>query len=215
MKTLSRRKMLKLSALSGLAAALGNSSLVQAARLMPTPSETQGPFYPVHDQRDKDSDLTHLNSHTAPARGRHIGVRGQVLDIAGNPIDGALLDIWQADANGRYRHPSDRNPTQLDPNFQGWAMITSDSNGFFHFKTVMPGAYPADKHWIRPPHIHFKISKQGYRSLTTQMYFPDEKLNDADLLLRNKSIAERAAMMAKKIEPEGKLPIYEYNIVLD
>lgn len=79
----------------------------------------------------------------------------------------------------------------------------------------MPGAYPADKHWIRPPHIHFKISKQGYRSLTTQMYFPDEKLNDADLLLRSKSIAERAAMMAKKIEPEGKLPIYEYNIVLD
>lgn len=182
---------------------------------MPTPSETQGPFYPVHEQRDKDIDLTHFNDHATPARGQHIAVRGQVMDIAGNPIDGALLDIWQADANGRYRHPLDRNPAQLDPNFQGWAMIASDNHGNFEFKTVMPGAYPADKNWIRPPHIHFKISKQGYRTLTTQMYFPDEKLNDADLLLRSKSIAERAAMMAKKLEPEGNLPIYRYNIVLD
>ena len=182
---------------------------------MPTPSETQGPFYPVHQQRDKDIDLTHLNDHAIPARGQYIVVRGQVLDIAGNSIDGALLDIWQADANGRYRHPLDRNPAELDPNFQGWAMIASDNHGNFEFKTVMPGAYPADKNWIRPPHIHFKISKQGYRTLTTQMYFPDEKLNDADLLLRSKSIAERAAMMAKKLEPEGNLPIYRYNIVLD
>lgn len=94
-------------------------------------------------------------------------------------------------------------------------MLTSDSSGYFHFKTVMPGAYPADKHWIRPPHIHFKISKQGYRTLTTQMYFPDEKLNNADLLLRSKSIAERTAMTAKKLELEGNPSIYEYNIVLD
>ena len=198
-----------------MAALFSKHSLARITSLMPTPSETQGPFYPVHQQRDKDIDLTHLNDHAIPARGQYIVVRGQVLDIAGNSIDGALLDIWQADANGRYRHPLDRNPAELDPNFQGWAMIASDNHGNFEFKTVMPGAYPADKNWIRPPHIHFKISKQGYCTLTTQMYFPDEKLNDADLLLRSKSIAERAAMMAKKLEPEGNLPIYRYNIVLD
>jgi len=215
MKTLSRRKILKLSALSGLAALFSKHSLAQMAALMPTPSETQGPFYPVHEQRDKDDDLTHFNGHAASARGQHIIVHGQVLDIVGNPIAGALLDIWQADANGRYRHPLDRNSARLDPNFQGWAMMSSDHDGSFQFKTVMPGAYPADKNWTRPPHIHFKISKQGYRALTTQMYFPDEKLNDADLLLRSKSNAERTAMMAKKPEMEGNLPIYRYNIVLD
>lgn len=215
MEKFCRRKILKLTALSGLVTLLGKNGFAQLLSLTPTPGETQGPFYPLHEQRDKDDDLTHFDGHTTSALGPHILVRGQVLDTAGNRIAGALLDIWQADVNGRYRHRSDRNPARLDPNFQGWAMMSSDHNGYFEFKTVMPGAYPADKDWIRPPHIHFKISKQGYRALTTQMYFPDEALNGADLLLRSKSIAERTAMIAKKLESEGKLPIYGYNVVLE
>lgn len=216
MKAISRRSMVKLSMLGSIAGALGfSSSFGKALAIMPTPSETEGPFYPVNDQRDKDADLTQVDGHAGIARGQHIIVSGQVTDIAGNPIDKVLLDIWQADTNGRYRHPHDPNTAKLDENFQGWAIIRSGTNGLFRFKTVMPGAYPASSTWIRPPHIHFKISRQGYRALTTQMYFPNEALNQTDLLLRNKSAAEQSVMIAQKVNQQGNLPIYEYNIVLD
>lgn len=216
MKKISRRKLIQFSVLSGLAGALGvNGSITKAWALMPTPNETEGPFYPVQDQQDKDADLTQIEGHAVAAQGRHIIVSGQVRDVAGDPIAMAVLDIWQADANGRYRHPRDPHPTKPDENFQGWAILNSDENGFFRFKTVMPGAYPASGTWTRPPHIHFKISKPGYRALTTQMYFPDRELNHNDLLLSAKSPAERAAMTAKLIAQQGNLPVYEYNIVLD
>ncbi len=204
--------MVKLSLLGSIAGTLGFSKVLAT---MPTPSETEGPFYPVKDQQDKDADLTQVDGQDGVARGQHIIVSGQVRDIAGNPIDKALLDIWQADANGRYRHPLDVNSAPLDKDFQGWAIVRSDSTGLFRFKTVIPGAYPASRTWIRPPHIHFKISKPGYRALTTQMYFPDEALNKTDLLLNDKSATERSAMIAGKIDQQGNLPIYEYNIVLD
>lgn len=208
--------MVKLSLLGSMAGALGfSNSFGKVLAIMSTPSETEGPFYPVNDQRDKDADLTQIDGHTGIAQGQHIIVSGQVMDSAGNPIDKALLDIWQADANGRYRHPRDPNTAKLDENFQGWAIIRSDASGLFRFKTVMPGAYPASMDWIRPPHIHFKISKQGYRALTTQMYFSNEALNETDFLLNNKSAAEQSVMIAKEVNQQGNFPIYEYNIVLD
>lgn len=216
MKTISRRNIIKLSMLSSVASTLGfSSSFGKVLAMMPTPSETEGPFYPVKEQQDKDADLTQIGEQIGVAQGQYIIVTGQVRDIAGHPIENVMLDIWQADANGRYRHPRDSNSAPLDKNFQGWAIISNDGNGLFRFKTVMPGAYPASKDWVRPPHIHFKIFKQGYSALTTQMYFPNEKRNEADLLFNNKSIAEQSAMIARKIDQQGNLPVYEYNIVLD
>lgn len=216
MKTISRRKLIHLSLLSSIASTLGvSSSYAKALALMPTPEETEGPFYPVRYQNDKDADLTQIEGHTGVAQGEYIIVSGQVMDVTGRPVENVTLDIWQADANGRYRHPRDPNKAKLDENFQGWAIIQTDDKGFFRFRTVMPGAYPASGTWIRPPHIHLKISKPGYRALTTQMYFPDERLNKTDLLLNAESAAERSAMIAKNIGQQGNLPIYEYNIVLD
>lgn len=216
MKIISRRKLIQFSLLGSIASALGSrSSFAKALALIPTPDETEGPFYPVKDQNDKDADLTQIEGHRGVAQGQHIIVSGQVQDIAGHPVANAVLDIWQADANGRYRHPRDPNPAKPDTNFQGWAIINCDENGFFRFRTVMPGAYPASGTWIRPPHIHLKISKPGYRALTTQMYFPGEKLNQTDLLLNAKSTAEKSAMIAKNVGQKGNLPIYEYNIVLE
>ncbi|WP_292993122.1 protocatechuate 3,4-dioxygenase [Nitrosomonas sp.] len=207
--------MIQLSLLGSVISVLGSRSFAKALALIPTPDETEGPFYPVKDQNDKDADLTQIEGHKGVAQGQYIIVSGQVTDVTGRPVENVTLDIWQADANGRYHHPRDPNKAHLDENFQGWALIQTDDNGVFRFKTVMPGAYPASGTWIRPPHIHLKISKQGYRALTTQMYFPGEKLNKTDLLLNAKSATEKSAMIAKNISQQGNLPIYEYNIVLD
>lgn len=186
------------------------ASPVSAAK--PTPTETAGPFYPVLAQKDKDFDLTRIEGKQGVAKGKIITIQGQVLDTHNNPVEDATIDIWQANAAGRYRHPHDSNPSPLDPNFQGWAIVPSGKDGSFRFITVYPGSYPASSTWTRPPHIHFKVSKKGYIEITTQMYFPGHNLNDADLLLIRKNESERKLMIAKKVQ--DKPEIYQYNIVL-
>jgi len=177
-----------------------------------TPSEIEGPFYPIFPQKDQDFDLTQIAGHTEQALGAQIYIKGSVRDADGEPLENATVDIWQANAAGRYRHPHDSNPAPIDPNFQGWAIVQSGTHGHFSFKTVMPGAYPASNRWTRPPHIHFKVSKIGYVGLTTQMYFPDHPLNQKDRLLQHKNEAERKLMIAQKIEDEQNS--YSYTIYL-
>ena len=178
----------------------------------PTPKESAGPFYPVIAQKDKDFDLTKIEGKQGVAKGKIIIIRGQVLDTDGKPVEDAMVDLWQANGAGRYRHPQDTYKAPLDPNFQGWAIVPSGKDGAFHFKTIYPGAYPATDAWTRPPHIHFKISKNGYTEIITQMYFPGEELNESDQLLKDKSLEERKLMIASRVE--GKPEAYEYNIVL-
>lgn len=220
MKSLPRRKLLKWSMAAGIVGmftAIGSF----AKALLPTPREVEGPFYPVTPQDDKDFDLTRVEGREGVAEGEHIIVRGSVLDIHGQPVPHATVEIWQANAKGRYRHPRDPNPAPLDANFQGWAIVLTDEQGEFRFKTVMPGAYPASRTWMRPPHIHFKVTKKGYAELTTQMYFPGEALNKTDLLLNEKKPSERLLMIARKRGQERgqakteKPDIYEYGIVLE
>lgn len=179
----------------------------------PTPAEIKGPFYPVLAQKDKDFDLTRIQGQPDVAQGAMIVIQGRVVDTDGKPVEDATVDLWQANAAGRYSHPHDSNKAPLDANFQGWAIVPSGKDGRFRFKTIYPGSYPASDTWVRPPHIHFKVSKRGYVELVTQMYFPGEKLNDLDLLLGRKSRDERGLMTAARIggEPE----IYEFNIVVE
>jgi len=173
-----------------------------------TPAEIEGPFYPVFPQKDKDFDLTQIEGSTDHAIGKPIYIKGTIRDSNGDPIEDATVDIWQANAAGRYRHPHDRNPAPLDPNFQGWAIVQSGRQGQFNFKSVMPGAYPASDTWTRPPHVHFKVSKIGYVELTTQMYFPNQPLNKTDLLLQGKSESERKLMIAQKDASDNDTFIY-------
>lgn len=176
-----------------------------ASQYLTTPSESEGPFYPTYIQKDKDFDLTQINNKNGQALGEIIVIEGRILDQQGNPLEDATVDLWQANAVGRYRHPRDNNPAPLDPNFQGWAIVTSGTQGEFKFKTIMPGAYPAGRHWTRPPHIHFKISKPGFNDLTTQMYFPDHPLNEKDLLLQRKTTEEQKLMIATEIDRDNKV----------
>jgi protocatechuate 3,4-dioxygenase, beta subunit len=208
-----------------LAWALGAGGLAVSGRfgaafaqaLKRTPGEILGPFYPVIKRMDQGADLTVMPGKPGRAAGELIYVMGRVLNVAGEPVRGARVELWQANTHGRYTHPSDTNPAPLDPNFEGFAVQTSDAEGRYRFKTIKPGAYPAAGNWIRPPHLHFEVLGNVNR-LVTQMYFPGEPLNDKDILLQSVR-ANREGAIAKvlpptaDVEPESRLVVWD--IVLD
>jgi protocatechuate 3,4-dioxygenase, beta subunit len=178
---ISRRQMLEMAISIGGVAVLGSSAIAQTKRMI-TPEAIMGPFYPVLKPLDKNADLTMLDGHKTPAAGKVVHVAGRVVNENGDPVKGAKIEIWQANTHGRYAHDSDPNTkAPLDPNFQGYAVLDTDNEGRYRFKTVKPGAYPASGDWMRPPHIHMDVMGRTDR-LVTQMYFPGEPLNDKDQL---------------------------------
>lgn len=148
-----------------------------------TPPQTPGPFYPGEPNFLPENDLTAVPGSPHRALGQVIYVKGHVVDSACLPVANANVEIWQACASGRYNNPQDPNPAPLDPNFRYWGETNTDSQGRYIFKTIRPGAYPADTNWIRPPHIHFRVSRLGFKELITQMYFAGDPLNEKDLIL--------------------------------
>lgn len=149
-----------------------------------TPPQVEGPFYPLRDRADEDTDLTRVKGRSGRAKGQVIYVEGRVTDQACEPVEGALVEIWQANKWGRYVHKEDPNPAPVDPNFQGWGSAVTDAEGRYRFRTVKPGPYPVPAGWMRTPHIHFKVAKRGFHGLTTQMFFEGEELNEKDRLLQ-------------------------------
>lgn len=178
---------------------LGGTTAMASAPLLAavTPTQTEGPFFPNRSQpdTDTDADLTRIEGHSERALGEIVEVSGRVLDEDGNPIAGALIDVWQANAKGRYAHERDPNPAPLDPNFQGWAKLTTDAEGGYRFRTIKPGPYQVGEAWSRPPHIHFKVARRGFHELTTQMYFAGDPLNDLDRLLQSVPESERGMLI--------------------
>ncbi len=172
----SRRSLIRSGALT-LVGGASTNAFGLAARLAPTVHQTVGPFYPVGRPLDQDSDLTIVRGRRGRARGQVIDVVGRVLNPDGRPVPFAFIDLWQANAAGRYAHPADSNPAPLDPDFQGSARLKADGNGFYRFRTIKPGRYPG-----RVPHLHLAISGES-RRVTTQMYFPGEAGNHEDGVL--------------------------------
>ena len=146
--------------------------------------------------------------------GQPINVIVRIVDLQGNPISNAQVDLWQCNAAGRYDHPGDRaNPAALDPNFQGFARLATDQDGQFKFRSVKPKDYgtPIGR---RTPHIHYSIDGHSER-LVTQMYFPNEPLNDIDFLLKNAD--PRQSVIAEAIEPLSGDPqalAFHWTVVL-
>ena len=157
---------------------------------LPTSDQIRGPFYPPRLPVDQDADLTVIAGRSSAASGQVIYLTGRVIDMRGRPVVDAEMEVWQANAAGRYAHPADRNPAALDPNFEGYARIRTGPDGRYSLKTVKPGAYPTPMPgWTRPPHIHFDIAGHASR-LTTQMYFEGDPLNDTDPLLQQIRLKE-------------------------
>lgn len=181
-----------------------------------TLTESTGPVFGHGLIRERDNDLT--AHHEGDPIGERIYVHGRVLDEDGRPLRGALVEVWQANAAGRYRHKVDGHDAPLDPNFSGAGRTLSDENGYYWFKTIKPGPYPWANHhnaW-RPAHIHFSLFGAGILSrLVTQMYFPGDPLQPLDPIF-NSIPDERARLrMISSLDMERAEPDYALAYVFD
>lgn len=218
---ISRRRFLELSSALGGIVACGELYPLLAQEKRPlTAEQMQGPFYPMLKPLDRDADLTHLRGRRGVAEGQIIHLMGRVVNLQGKPLEGVKLEIWQANAHGRYAHINDTNKAPLDPNFQGYGVQVTDAQGRFRFKTIKPSAYPTGvEDWSRPPHIHYYATGR-HEALTTQMYFPNEPLNAKDPLLQSAGAAQStliakvqtAGPAIKDMEPDSL--IVTWDIVL-
>jgi len=185
-----------------------------------TLSELTGPGPAISAITSEDADLTHNAGTGDEAIGQRIIVTGRVLDELGAPVSNALLEIWQANAAGRYIHRNDQWPGPLDPNFLGIGRCLTDDTGVYRFLTIRPGAYPWKNHpnaW-RPAHIHFSLFGLTWLSrLVTQMYFPDDPLHGLDPIFNAVPESARPRLIAaydhSVTQPEWALG-WRWDIVL-
>ena len=171
------------------------SGVVRGEAMRATPSNALGPFYPATKPGDSDADLTKVAGRTGRAQGTILYVTGRVLDTSGKPVGGAVLELWQANAFGRYMHPGDSDASgALDPDFQGYGTLRAGSDGRFSIKTIKPPPYSG-----RTPHIHFIVAG-GKSRLTTQMFFEGEARNERDGLYRYLGADDRRASTGRYVD---------------
>ncbi|MCX8138180.1 MAG: protocatechuate 3,4-dioxygenase [Gemmataceae bacterium] len=184
-----------------------------AEELTRTPPQTEGPFYPNRLPLDTDNDLLIINDSITPAVGEITHLTGQVLDPKGQPVNNAVVEIWQCDAKGVYLHTSDsaRKQDQQDKNFQGFGRFITGSKGEFYFRTIKPVPYPG-----RTPHIHFKIKKGRRELLTTQLYIQGHPQNERDGIWRSIRDPKQRDNVTRPFEkiPESKIGEWRVHFVI-
>jgi protocatechuate 3,4-dioxygenase beta subunit len=184
--------------------------------LRETLTESTGPVFGHTLIRPQDNDLT--VQHAGEPIGERIFVHGRVLDEDGEPVRSALVEIWQANAAGRYRHKVDNHPAPLDPNFSGGGRSLTDDQGRYEFVTIIPGPYPWGNHhnaW-RPAHIHFSLFGAGILSrLVTQMYFPGDPLLPLDPIFNSVPDESARNRMIAGLDMERAEPNYALAFAWD
>ena len=184
-----------------------------------TLSELTGPVYGEDAVEARDADLT--RQHDGEPLGERIIVTGRVLEEDGRPIRNALVEIWQANAAGRYIHHVDQHPAPLDPNFTGAGRCLTDDDGRYRFVTVKPGAYPWKNHpnaW-RPAHIHFSLFGRAFtQRLVTQMYFPGDPLFEFDPIFQSVRDPKARERLIAELDLDTTVPEwalgYQWDVVL-
>jgi protocatechuate 3,4-dioxygenase alpha subunit len=174
-----------------------------------TPSQTVGPFFHFALPNERYETLV-----TDQTKGERVRIEGRVLDGDGAPLPDALIEIWQANADGRYDHPDDKQEKELDPAFHGWGRSATDKDGRFRFLTIKPGPVPGPGNTLQAPHINVTVFARGMlKHLVTRLYFEGEAQNEDDpILARVAEPARRATLIAKRAN--GKDGPFVFDIVL-
>ncbi|MEV4258602.1 protocatechuate 3,4-dioxygenase subunit beta [Spirillospora sp. NPDC049652] len=188
-------------------------------RFGPDSVELASPVFGHQELGRLDDDLT--RRHSGEPLGERIIVTGRVLDTAGRPVRGALVEVWQANAAGRYAHLGDQHPAPLDPNFTGAGRCLTDGDGRYRFVTIKPGAYPWRNHpnaW-RPAHIHFSVFGTAFtQRLVTQMYFPGDPLFAHDPIMQSIPDPKDRDLLVSRFDLDTTTPEwalgYQWDIVL-
>jgi protocatechuate 3,4-dioxygenase alpha subunit len=188
--------------------------LIMTEKPIPTPSQTVGPFFHLGMERPQWADLTAGNP-----RGERIAIAGRVLDGDGAPVPDAVIEVWQANAAGRYNHPDDRrDDAPLDPGFRGFGRVATDAAGGFRLVTIKPGPVPGRGNAWQAPHLNVAIFARGLlRHLHTRIYFAGDPRNTADPLLS--AIGDEAVRGTLLARPkaggeESEPPLWHFDIVL-
>jgi len=185
-------KLSRRTLLAGAGVALMPFASAHAAGLVPTPAQTEGPFYPAGFPADMDNDLVQVRGQAARAMGQVLHLQGRVIDLGGGARNGAMVEIWQCDAQGIYDHPRQPGRDRRDAAFQGYGRMLVDAGGRYSFRTLKPVAYPG-----RTPHIHLKVATADGRMLTSQFYVAGDPQNERDGIFRN---AARSPGQRERIE---------------
>ncbi len=173
-----------------------------------TTSQTVGPYLHIGLTWLIREDLV-----GAGVTGDPVTIQGRVLDGDGRPVNDALVEIWQANAHGRYAHPEDRQSKPVEPGFKGFGRSATDDDGAFRFRTIKPGRVPGPGGALQAPHIAVNVFMRGQlKQLVTRIYFPDEPANADDPVLKLVPAARRATLIAKRL-PGGKSAL-EWNVLL-
>jgi protocatechuate 3,4-dioxygenase, alpha subunit len=182
-----------------------------ADKLIPTPSQTVGPFFHLGLARAEWDDLA-----AGDPAGERIAIEGRVIDGDGAPVPDALIELWQANAAGRYNHPDDRQDDKpLDPHFRGFGRVATDADGRFRVVTIKPGPVPGRGNALQAPHINIALFARGLlKHLYTRIYFADEAANAGDPLLSSiEDEAARHTLLARREASAGPA-LHRFDIVL-
>lgn len=185
--------------------------VLAGSRLLATPAQSAGPFYPTELPLDDDNDLTRVAGRKQLAMGQLTDLSGRVLDLNGRPITDARIEIWQCDANGRYHHAGDRRRVEPDENFQGHGHSRTDSAGRYLFRTIRPVPYPG-----RTPHIHIAVFTRSTPPFVTQLYIKDDPRNADDFLFSRVPVERRHLVQADFLPSgaAGAVLQAEFDLVL-
>ena len=176
-----------------------------------TGSQTVGPFFSPALLREDARRNVLTQPETA---GERIRIEGRVLDGDGVPVPDAMVEIWQANAYGRYNHPADQGPAPLDPSFLGFGRSGTGEDGSYWFETVKPGPVPFNGERLQAPHICVTVFSRGLLNhAVTRLYFEDEPTNARDTVLQRVPDHRQATLLARR-EPDGTMVVYRFDIIL-